>query len=96
MMKFKGEFFFDPEDKIYKDHFPGNPIVPGSLIIYAFLKKVGEIKNHPFHEISIENFRFRIFIRPGIYDYEITETDKILKCILFSENKKAATGIIKL
>lgn len=32
----EGTFFFDPKDKIYKDHFPENPVVPGSVIIHAF------------------------------------------------------------
>ncbi len=33
-----GLFFFDPLDKIYKDHFPGTPVVPGSIIISAFVE----------------------------------------------------------
>jgi 3-hydroxymyristoyl/3-hydroxydecanoyl-(acyl carrier protein) dehydratase len=34
----EGNFFFDPDDGIYRTHFPGYPVVPGSLIVHAFLK----------------------------------------------------------
>ncbi|MBU4420644.1 MAG: hypothetical protein KKH84_06520, partial [Proteobacteria bacterium] len=41
-MNIKGTFYFDPSDRIYAEHFPGNPVVPGSLIIHAFLKALKE------------------------------------------------------
>ena len=62
-MHIKGTFYFDPADRIYEDHFPGNPIVPGSLIVHAFTeagKKLGLEANR----CTIENFRFREFVSP--------------------------------
>ena len=88
-----GTFLFDPTDKIYLEHFPGNPVVPGSLIIDAFVRAL--IKNDiNLKSYSINNFRFKKFIPPGEYKFNITETSSVYSCKLFSEEKKAVTGEI--
>ncbi len=89
--KISGIFFFDPSDAIYKDHFPGNPVVPGSLIISAFvdvLKNKKDIKK----SYSIRNFRFKSFIAPGEYQYEIHCGRAASKCRLFKNDAVAVTG----
>lgn len=98
-MMISGTFCFDPTDGIYVDHFPGNPIVPGSLIVHAFLealKQTGTIH----HACCADNFRFKAFITPGEYSFRIETTDKGFKCRLYSPDgndiKTVTAGIITL
>ena len=91
----KGVLLFDPDDPLYKDHFPGTPVVPGSLIIHGcteVLKKAG-IKS----KISgIKNFRFKKFLSPGEYPYIIKIEPEKITCEIFNKNKKAVTGTFKI
>ncbi len=97
-MEMKGIFYFDPSDMIYNDHFPGNPVVPGSVIIDAFLKAAKEagFSKRPF---IIENFRFREFVSPGEHAFIIQLQSDELKCRLFQngsdETEILVTGTIK-
>jgi len=89
----EGVFHFHPEDAIYRDHFPGYPVVPGSLIVHAFLTAsreagiTGEIS-------SIENFKFREFLRPGRYPFKIEFRGNRLYCAINRGNRKLVTGVI--
>lgn len=89
-----GIFFFDPDDRIYADHFPGRPVVPGSLIVQAFIlagEKLGLCK-----EPSImENFRFKRFIQPGEYAYRVEVTKKGLECRLYDGQSVVVTGALR-
>ncbi|MDM8518306.1 hypothetical protein QUF76_19090 [Desulfobacterales bacterium HSG16] len=94
-----GVFNFQHSDKIYKDHFPGAPVVPGSLIIHAFLNAASEIWGCP--ACGIEKFKFRRFVSPGRYNYLMEQTAlnikfRTIKCTLFDKRKVAVTGIIKI
>ena len=97
-MNIKGKFYFDPSDKIYTDHFPGKPVVPGSLIIYAFLKALKENGVNEEHK-KIESFRFKEFVSPGEYNFNIEMIQDQMKCTLFQNNsdsmKALVTGVIK-
>ena len=97
-MQIEGTFFFDPADGIYRDHFPGNPVVPGSLIVHAFLE-AGEKAGFSGAEYTIENFRFREFISPGEYSYSIRMLPDHLKCRLYRNHrdtpKTLVTGTIR-
>lgn len=86
-------FFFDPADRIYADHFPGNPVVPGSLIVQAFMTAG---RGMGFTTCAVENFRFKKFISPGEYDFSIQVLSDRLRCELYDENKTVATGILKV
>lgn len=86
-----GTLFFDPEDRIYRDHFPGNPVVPGSLIIHAFLRVHGVLA-HPGNAVQAENFRFKHFVSPGEYQYEMTKNGKVIRCRLFDKSLVLVTG----
>ena len=96
----EGIIIFDKNDKIYNDHFPGKKVVPGSLIVCAFIdicKKKGMIKNI----YKIEKFKFIKFVSPGEYSYKI-QTYKETKSInnkiefsLFINNRIFVKGIIK-
>ncbi len=90
----KGIFYFDPNDRIYEDHFPSNPVTPGSVIIHAFLKAVKE-SGTTISAFEAKNFKFKRFINPGEYAYKIKIDSNNLKCTLYDSNEKiAATGEI--
>ncbi|MHC1728204.1 MAG: hypothetical protein AB9866_19730 [Syntrophobacteraceae bacterium] len=91
----KGLFFFDPGDGIYRDHFPGNPVVPGSMIINAFMLAAETIGGY-HRACSISSFRFKKFIPPGEYPYQIEVSGDDLKCSLFEDSLVVATGTLKL
>jgi 3-hydroxyacyl-[acyl-carrier-protein] dehydratase len=84
----EGFVHFDPQDGIYADHFPGYPVVPGSLIIQAFLDLAGAVR-------EIEDFRFRTFVVPGRYRYRLTRRDKGWDCLLFDNEQVMARGKLK-
>ena len=96
-MNIKGTFYFDPSDRIYAKHFPGNPVVPGSLIVHAFLKASKE--EGCSEGYIIENFRFKEFISPGEYNFDIEICKDQMKCRLFRSSpdamKPVVTGIIR-
>lgn len=85
----EGHFYFDPKDKIYLEHFPGNPVVPGTLIINAFLNLIGE------PDVEIENFTYKKFLRPGKCTYQIKKEGKICHCKIIDDNRTIAKGYIK-
>jgi len=94
-LKKRGTFFFDPADPIYSEHFPGNPIVPGSLIVHAFMTVCQQ--DQPVKLCAVLDFRFRQFIPPGEYAYEMhgreTGPDKRqIACRLLNDGKIVITG----
>lgn len=90
----EGTVFFDPADKIYADHFPGNPIVPGSLIVQAFLEAAEKLGiDFPCHQV--ENFVFREFLHPGKYSLIIEVLPDRLICSLGDSGKIRAAGTIR-
>ncbi len=95
-LNIKGIFYFDPSDRIYAEHFPGKSVVPGSLIIHAFLKALKE--EGCSKRYIIKNFRFKEFISPGEYNFDIEICKKQMKCRLFRRSsdaiKPVVTGII--
>ena len=97
-MEIKGTFYFDPADRIYEDHFPGNPVVPGSVIVHAFLK-AGKESGRWEGKYILEDFRFKRFVFPGEHAYRIEFQRDRMKCRLFETNsdssKTLVTGIIR-
>lgn len=88
----EGFIFFDPEDPIFREHFPGNPIVPGSVVIRELFKIVGELGLNIKRPIEIRQFKFRNFLKPGKYKYILKETVKGVKCSLVSDSDIYVTG----
>ncbi len=91
----EGAFFFDPEDPIYADHFPGTPVVPGSMIIHAFMLAANKYYGVGGARL-IRDFRFKKFISPGEYPYRIEVLGDHLGCSLFSGESVVATGRLGL
>ncbi|MFZ2448736.1 MAG: hypothetical protein WAW37_20430 [Syntrophobacteraceae bacterium] len=91
----EGAFFFDPEDRIYADHFPGRPVVPGSVIIRAFMLAAKNLGAGGSAR-AVRDFRFRKFISPGEYPYRVEISGEGLKCSLFNDNSVVATGMLVL
>jgi 3-hydroxyacyl-[acyl-carrier-protein] dehydratase len=92
-MAIKGTFYFDPEDRIYRDHFPGRAVVPGSLIVQAFLE-AGKPAGFTSEGGGIKNFRFKEFVSPGEYAFLIEDIDKGWQCRLYHEGRTVAAGLL--
>jgi len=89
-----GTFFFDPADRIYADHFPGRPVVPGSLIVHAFLQAAEHLcPDVPCRQL--EDFGFREFLTPGAYPFTIDVLPDRLVCRLHDGAKTLAMGNLK-
>jgi 3-hydroxyacyl-[acyl-carrier-protein] dehydratase len=93
-MSIKGTFFFDPEDRIYEDHFPGRAVVPGSLIVQAFLE-AGKAIGFSSAGGGVENFRFKEFVAPGTYAFSIEGIDKGWQCRLYHEGITVVSGLLR-
>lgn len=89
----EGIFHFNPEDDIYREHFPGYPVVPGSLIVHAFMKAAAKI-GFSSESLTIENFQFREFLRPGSHRFRVELKKNKLHCSIMQGDKKMATGIL--
>ena len=90
----EGIFHFHPDDPIYRDHFPGYPVVPGSLIVHAFLQAAEEY-GFSGDSLTIENFRFREFLTPGHYPFRVELQDDRLNCFIYKNERKLVTGALK-
>ncbi len=89
----KGTFFFDPTDQIYKDHFPGKPVVPGSVIVNAFMaaaKKEG-ILGDP---VVVRDFRFRKFVSPDVYAYRMKVKGDYIICQMFVDDSNDTQPLV--
>lgn len=92
-----GVFYFDPADPIYADHFPGCPVVPGSLIVQAFIKALRN-SGMGMRPGRIQDFKFRKFIPPGEYEFLLENRGDSLRCRLLQPGTDGrrflATGTI--
>ncbi len=90
----EGVFYFDPKDDIYREHFPGYPVVPGSVIVHAFLQAVQEsgiLEDY----LTLESFRFREFLSPGHHTFRIDRQEDRLNCLIYRDSKKLVTGVLR-
>ena len=89
-----GHFYFDPNDPIYQDHFPGYPVVPGSLIVHAFIEALYASRRGP-RPSSIAHFRFKRFLPPGRYGFCIEpKSDGRMACSLYDKERVVVTGVL--
>ena len=85
------QLFFDPGDGIYRDHFPGRPVVPGSLIVHGFMEIAARL-GHPGQGGRLSRLRFRRFISPGHYCCETLREADALFFKLFDGPTLVASG----
>ena len=90
----EGVFYFHPDDGIYRDHFPGYPVVPGSLIVHAFLEAAKEAGLSGGWS-TLQNFRFREFLTPGRYPFRMECLESRLNCWIYRGDKILVTGVLK-
>jgi len=88
-----GTIEFCSDDAIYEDHFPGNPTVPGTLIINTFC---GILAENGFQAESVTNFRFRKFMKPGLWSYRVELDCLKAKAYLLKDQEQYCTGYIKI
>ncbi len=92
-MNHKGIFYFDPDDSIYQHHFKGRPIVPGSLIVHAFFSEVQKYSQSN-DRLLIERFRFKMFVSPGEYTFEVKQKKYTYRCKLFNQERCIVNGVL--
>lgn len=91
----EGTFYYPPDDVIFQEHFPGHPVVPGSMIVNAFLI-AGEKLGFTGDNLKIENFRFKEFLVPGRqYPFRIEVKNGRLYCFIVHGDKLLVTGILE-
>jgi len=91
---YEGVFRFDPADGIYMVHFPTHPVVPGSVIVHAFIEAAGRLLH--IQEYTIERFGFREFVTPGEYPFSIQLLENRLQCALHYGDKTLVTGVLRV
>lgn len=91
--EYEGMFNFDASDPVYEAHFPEYPVVPGSLIIHAFLQALQE-KGIAVKNLRIENFSFREFLPPGACRFRMAGRSGKLECRITKDGKKIAAGTL--
>lgn len=91
--EYEGEFNFHTGDPVYESHFPGYPVVPGSLIIHAFLKALQE-NGISCKGLHIQQFSFREFLAPGVCRFRIARRGGLLDCRITKDGKRIASGML--
>jgi 3-hydroxyacyl-[acyl-carrier-protein] dehydratase len=91
----RGSLRFDTADGIYQDHFPGRPVVPGTLILQGFLTALAD-HGPQNRKLTVEKFQFKRFLAPGSYPYCIRLTRGEAMCALFAAGAEVAAGTLVL
>ncbi|AMD93189.1 hypothetical protein [Desulfomicrobium orale] len=73
------ELILSPDDACFRGHFPGNPVVPGSLIMALCLHGIGSRTPRKLH---VRHFSFVRFAPPGAYTLTIAEDGPAWCCTL--------------
>jgi len=84
---------FAPDDACFNNHFPGNPVVPGSLVMGLSLQAIREHLGRS-GPLRVQRFSFSRFARPGSYTLDIKEEGETCLCTLHSEGTLFAQGRI--
>ena len=62
----RGTKWLDPKSAFFADHFPGNPLMPGVLLIECAAQAAGALWQRPQAFLAgVQQFRFLKSVRPG-------------------------------
>lgn len=86
---------FEPGEACFRDHFPDNPVVPGSLVMALCLDCLRQYSK-PDAPLTIERFSFARFAPPGRYDLCIDHVAATYRCSLRQGGEVFAQGRIKV
>ena len=97
---------FEPDALIFTGHFPGNPVVPGVLLLEGMAQTLAywAHHHHPGHEVLLsgaDKARFRRLVRPGErIRYRITVERQLMgevhaRAVAEVDGKRAATALVK-
>lgn len=86
------ELTFSPHDACFHGHFPGNPVVPGALVIALCLRR---IETWTPRRLRVRHFSFVRFAPPDTYTLTITEDGPAWRCTLRKGQDIYARGRIE-
>jgi 3-hydroxyacyl-[acyl-carrier-protein] dehydratase len=72
---------FDPGDACFNGHFPGSPVVPGTLVVGLCLEAVRSRLGHA-GPLTVRRFSFARFAAPGAYELRIEDRGGEFACTL--------------
>ncbi len=84
---------FDPDDACFNGHFPGNPVVPGTLIMGLCLEVVRARLGNA-GPLTVRRFSFARFAAPGAYELRIEDRGGEFACTLNQGDAVFAWGRI--
>lgn len=84
---------FDPDDACFNGHFPGNPVVPGTLIMGLCLEAVRARLGNA-GPLTVRRFSFARFSAPGAYELRIEDRGGEFACTLNQGDTVFARGRI--
>lgn len=93
LLRLRLSLTFQATDPCFRGHFPGNPVVPGSLFMSLCLDAIREHAAPP-GLLTITDFSFARFAHPGSYDLDIQEQDDTFECTVSQDGQTFAQGRI--
>lgn len=98
-MPHSAEKIFATDHPTAAGHFPGNPIIPGAVLLDEVLQAVGAGESRPFAILEIVSAKFLRPVRPGdrmiIRWSTLTNGDTQLECALPQGDQPVLTGTIR-
>lgn len=98
-MSHSAEKFFASDHPTAAGHFPGNPIIPGAVLLDEVLQAVSAEDRRPFTTLEILSAKFLRPVRPGdrliIRSKTLASGDTQFECALSVGDQSVLTGTIR-
>jgi 3-hydroxyacyl-[acyl-carrier-protein] dehydratase len=91
------EIRFAEDHPTAEGHFPGNPILPGALLVDAVLLAVSDERGAP--SCKVRTVKFLRPVRPGDdlrIEWEVKDGETHFSCVLPASGEIAVSGILRL
>ncbi len=84
----------EAEHPVFRTHFPGQPRVPGSLVLQALLELLGERGKDG---VLVRAFRFRRFLAPGdyLFELELEEAESLARARVLDGSGLCCEGLLQ-